>query len=222
MRASAECPPLKQKTTMCGRTRCRPRPHPLALDIISRDKIDQLRRRMGQHWRCARMRGRGGGCEVFRAPPSLGRQLEARQRAKLDAEPRPRARWSTHFSPRTYVPLTRRLRRAVAVWPEEEKSPGSRLRLPFFGDVTFFYTATAPPALARRRLARRRQHARRRHARRRACAAPPAPSLRRAACAALPLPRRLRRAACAATPHAAPPRAATPRPAPPRTAPPRP
>jgi hypothetical protein len=81
----------------------------------------------------------------------------------------------------------------VAVWPEEEKSPGSRLRLPFFGDVTFFYTATAPPALARRRLARRRQHARRRHARRRACAAPPAPSLRRAACAALPLPRRLRR-----------------------------
>ena len=30
---------------------------------------------------CALGRGRGGGCEVFRAPPSLGRQLEARQRA---------------------------------------------------------------------------------------------------------------------------------------------
>ena len=26
-------------------------------------------------------RVRGGGCEAFRAPPSLGRQLEARQRA---------------------------------------------------------------------------------------------------------------------------------------------
>jgi len=50
----------------------------------------------------------------------LGRQLEA---PEPDAEPRPRARWSTHYSPRTYVPLdpatVRRLRRAVAVWPEE-------------------------------------------------------------------------------------------------------
>ena len=41
---------------------------------------DQVRRRMGQHG-AALARGRGGGCEVFRAPPSLGRQLEARQRA---------------------------------------------------------------------------------------------------------------------------------------------
>jgi len=34
------------------------------------------------------------------------------------------------------------------------KSPGSRLRLPFFGDVTFFYTVTAPPRPAPRRLRR--------------------------------------------------------------------
>jgi hypothetical protein len=72
-------------------------------------------------------------------------------------------------------------------------------------DVTFFYTATAPPRPAPPRSAPPR-------------AAPPAPRrLRRAACAAPPAPRRLRRAA-----HAAPPRAAPPRPAPPRTAPPRP
>jgi hypothetical protein len=148
---------------------------------------------MGQHWRCARTRGRGGGCEVFRAPPSFGRQLEARQRAgRRAASESTVVRWSTHHSPRAPVSLTRRLRRAVAVWPEE---PGlTPLRPPFFGDVTFFYTRSLR-RLARRRLARRR-HARCCHARcrlRLACAAPPAPSLRCAACAALPLPRRLRR-----------------------------
>ena len=47
---------------------------------LARCSRDQLRRRMGQHG-AALARGRGGGCEVFRAPPSLGRQLEARQRA---------------------------------------------------------------------------------------------------------------------------------------------
>jgi hypothetical protein len=43
----------------------------------------------------------------------------SKRASEPDAEPPPRARWSTHYSPRTYVPLTRRLRRAVAVWPEE-------------------------------------------------------------------------------------------------------
>ena len=47
---------------------------------LARCSRDQLRRRMGQHG-AALGRARGGGCEVFRAPPSLGRQLEARQRA---------------------------------------------------------------------------------------------------------------------------------------------
>jgi hypothetical protein len=49
---------------------------------LARRSRDQLRRRMGQHG-AALGRGRGGGCEVFRAPPSLGRhgQLEERQRA---------------------------------------------------------------------------------------------------------------------------------------------
>ena len=47
---------------------------------LARCSRDQLRRRMGQHG-AALGRGGGGGCEVFRAPPSLGRQLEARQRA---------------------------------------------------------------------------------------------------------------------------------------------
>jgi hypothetical protein len=48
--------------------------------LAPRCSRDQLRRRMDQHG-AALARGRGGGCEVFRAPPSLGRQLEARQRA---------------------------------------------------------------------------------------------------------------------------------------------
>ena len=43
----------------------------------------------------------------------------SKRASEPDAEPPPRARWSTHFSPRTYVSLTRRLRPAVAVWPEE-------------------------------------------------------------------------------------------------------
>ena len=47
---------------------------------LARCSRDQFRRRMGQHG-AALGRARGGGCEVFRAPPSLGRQLEARQRA---------------------------------------------------------------------------------------------------------------------------------------------
>ena len=47
-------------------------------------RAHQIRRRMGQPG-AALARGRGGGCEVFRAPPSLGRQLEARQRAERRA-----------------------------------------------------------------------------------------------------------------------------------------
>jgi hypothetical protein len=113
----------------------------------------------------------------------------------------------------------------VAVWPEEPGlTPAPTL---LHGDVTFFYTdghraATRGAAM-----------------RDAACAAPPAPSLRRAraavpraprclcrdAFAATPAPRRLRRDACAlrrdacaATPHAAPPRAPPPRPAPVRLA----
>jgi hypothetical protein len=86
-----------------------------------------------------------------------------------DAEPPPRARWSTHYSPRAPVSLTRRLRRA-RLWLCGLKSLGSRLRPPFYGDVTFFYTVTAPPRPAPPRSAPPR-------------AAPPAPSLRRAACA---------------------------------------
>jgi hypothetical protein len=50
------------------------------------------------------------------------------------------------------------------------KSPGLHLRPHFFGDVTFFYTVTAPPCPAPPRSAPPR-------------AAPPAPSLRCAACA---------------------------------------
>ena len=65
------------------------------------------------------------------------------------------------------------------------KSPGARLHPPFCGDVTFFYTVTAPPRPAPPRSAPPRAAP--------PCAAPPAPSLRSAACAALPLPRRLRR-----------------------------
>ena len=86
------------------------------------------------------------------------------------------------------------------------KSPGSRLRPPFFGDVTFFYKVTALPRPAPPRSAP--PPTRGAATRSAACAAPPALSLRSAACAALPAPRRLRRDARDATPHAAPPRAA--------------
>ena len=83
----------------------------------------------------------------------------------------------------------RRLRWAVAVWPEE---PG--LTPALTSSATSPSSTRSPRRLARRRLARRR-HARRRHARRRlrlACAAPPAPRcLCRDACAATPAPRRL-------------------------------
>ena len=118
---------------------------------------------MAQHWRCARTRGRGGGCEGFRAPPSFGRQLEARQRAGRRAASEstvvdaPLATGSCIADPATPTGCECGL-----------KSPGLHLRPHFFGDVTFFYTVTAPPRPA-----------------------PPAPSLRSAACTALPLPRRL-------------------------------
>jgi hypothetical protein len=104
----------------------------------------------------------------------------SKRASEPDAEPPPRARWSTHLSPRTYVSLTRRLRRAVAVWPEE---PG---------------LTTAPTLLRRRHLLLHGHRAASPGAaslgaatRGAACAAPPAPSLRRDACAATPAPRRL-------------------------------
>jgi hypothetical protein len=95
----------------------------------------------------------------------------------------------------THVPLNRRLRRAVAVWPEE---PG----------------LTPAPALLRRRHLLLHGHAPPRPAPPRSappraappraapppCAAPPAPSLRSAACATPPAPCRFCRAACAAPP----------------------
>jgi hypothetical protein len=86
----------------------------------------------------------------------------SKRASEPDAEPPPRARWSTRYSPRTYVPLTRRLRRAVAVCPEE---PGlTRLRPPSHpSSATSPSSTRSPRRLARRRLARR-HHARRRHA----------------------------------------------------------
>jgi hypothetical protein len=155
---------------------------------LARCSRDQLRRRMGQHG-AALARGRGGECEVFRAPPSLGRQLEARQRASR-TQSRVRE-WSTHYSPRAHDPLTRRLRRAVVVWPEEPGLTPAPTLLRRRHLLLHGHRAASPAGAA----SPRRRHAQRRHARRRlrgaTCAAPPAPSLRSAACAALPLPRRL-------------------------------
>ena len=78
----------------------------------------------------------------------------SKRASEPDAEPPPRARWSTRYSPRTYVPLTRRLRRAVAVCPEE---PGlTRLRPPSHpSSATSPSSTRSPRRLARRRLARR-------------------------------------------------------------------
>ena len=76
------------------------------------------------------------------------------------------------------------------------KSPGARLHPPFCGDVTFFYTVTAPPRPAPPRSAAPRAAP--------PCAAPPAQRRLRLACAQ----RRLRRDAFVATPHAATPHAA--------------
>jgi len=96
----------------------------------------------------------------------------SKRASEPDAEPPPRARWSTHYSPRTHVPLTRRLRRAVAVWPEEPRlTPAPTLlrrrHLLLHGHRTASLDAATRGAAMRGA----------------ACAAPPAPSLRRAACA---------------------------------------
>jgi len=163
---------------------------------LARRSRDQLRRRMGQQrWRCARTcrwsRRRVRGLQSAAELGPTGRQLEARQRAGRRA-----ASEST-----VVVPLTRRLRpSAVAVCRPE--GPVSRLvRSPFFGDVTFFYTAPAPPRPAPPRSAPPRAGAATRGRRRAPC------SLRLVACAVSPAPRCL----CAAPPHAAAPRAAPPR-----------
>jgi hypothetical protein len=80
----------------------------------------------------------------------------SKRASEPDAEPPPRARWSTHYSPRAHVSLTRRLRRAVAVWPEE---PGltpaptllrRRLHAPHRGGHTQPRAAAAAAAAAAR------------------------------------------------------------------------
>ena len=135
----------------------------------------------------------------------------SKRASEPDAEPRPRARWSTHYSPRTHVPLTWRLRRAVAVWPEGTgltPAPAFRRRRHL---LLHGHRAASPGAAS---LGAATRGAAMRGA---ACAAPPAPSLRSAACTALPLPRRLRRDASrrdaargAASRGSAPHRAASP------------
>ena len=181
---------------------------------LARCSRDQLRRRMGQHG-AVLARGRGGGCEVFRAPPSLGRQLEARlsPRQRVGAGRRAASESTVVDALLATVPpvsLTRQLR-PDGLWLCGLKSPGSRLDAcahPLLSTATSPSSTRSPHRLARRRLARRR-HARRHHAplacasslRSAACAALPAQRrLRRAAFAATPAPRRLRRDACAATP----------------------
>ena len=154
---------------------------------LARYSRDQLRRRMGQHG-AALARGRGGGREVFRAPPSLGQQLEAPAPASR-TQSRVRehgGRRTTPYSPRTPIPLTRRLRRTVAVWPEE---PGltpapallRRRHLLLHGPRAASPDAASPGAATRGV----------------ACAAPPGPGPAPSLCAAPPAPRRLRRARAA-------------------------
>ena len=128
----------------------------------------------------------------------------SKRASEPDAEPRPRARWSTHYSPRAHVPLTRRLRRAVAVWPEEPGLTPAPTLLRRRHLLLHGHRAASPGAAS---LGAATRAAAIRGA---VCAAPPAPSLRSAACAALPLPRRLRRDACAVPPRAAPARPASP------------
>ena len=80
------------------RARARPDGPRMRVPQLARCSRDQLRRRMGQHG-VVLGRGRGGGCEVFRAPPT-------------DLGPTARSA-PAHFSPRTYVSSSRPcLRRA--------------------------------------------------------------------------------------------------------------
>jgi len=174
---------------------------------------DQLRRRMGQHG-AALARGRGGGCvRSSESAAELGPTARsARQRAGRRAAS-PRARRSTHYSPRAPVSLTRRLRRAVAVWPEEPGLTPAPTLLRRSHLLLHGHRPRPPPRPAPPRSAPPRARG---AAMRGACAAPPAQRrLHRAAFAATPAPRRLtprrlrrdasRRDACAATPHAATP-----------------
>jgi hypothetical protein len=159
---------------------------------LARCSRDQLRRRMGQHG-AALARGLGGGCEVFRAPPSLGRQLEARQRA---------GRRATSESTVVDALLPTGPCLADPATPTgcgcvTSRPPGSRLRPPFYGDVISFLLhghRAASPGAASLGAATRGAAMRGAATLRLACAAPPAPRrLRRAAFAATPAPRRLRR-----------------------------
>ena len=125
----------------------------------------------------------------------------SKRASEPDAEPRPRARWSTHYSPRTHVPLTRRLRRAVAVWPKE---PGLTPAPTLLRRRHLLLHGHRAASLGAASLGAATRGAAMRGA---ACAAPPAPRcFCRDACAALPLPRRLRRDACRLTPRRLTPR----------------
>ena len=104
---------------------------------------------------------------------------DSSKRASLpDAEPPPSARWSTHYSPRAPVSLTRRLRRTVAVWPEEPGLTPAPTLLRRCHLLLHGHRAASPGAASLGAAPRAVPP----------CAAPPAPSLRSAACAALPLP----------------------------------
>jgi hypothetical protein len=87
---------------------------------LARCSRDQLRRRMGQHGRSWRsVRSHVVEAAGVRSSERRRAWADSSKRASVpDAEPPPRAR-STHYSPRAPVSLTRRLRRAVAVRPEE-------------------------------------------------------------------------------------------------------
>jgi len=134
---------------------------------LARCSRDQLRRRMGQHG-AVLARGRGGGCEVFRAPPSLGRQLEARlsPRQRVGAGCRAASESTVVDALLATVPpvsLTRQLR-PDGLWLCGLKSPGSRLDAcahPLLSTATSPSSTRSPHRLDRRRLDRRRHAPRR-------------------------------------------------------------
>ena len=129
-----------------GGARARPDGPRMRVPQLARCSRDQLRRRMGQYGpasmalrsdvveAAAGRRVSVRSSDEVRAPPSLGRQIEARHPAsRTQSRLREHGRWSTHYSPRAHVSLTRRLRRAVAVWPEEPGlTPAPTLLPPFF------------------------------------------------------------------------------------------
>jgi hypothetical protein len=105
---------------------------------LARCSRDQIRRRMGQHGAALAHVVEAAGVTVRsseRRRAWADRSARSSKRASVpDAEPPPRARWSTHYSPRTYFSLTRRLRRTVAVWPEEPGRGLTPAPTLFYGD----------------------------------------------------------------------------------------